>query len=192
MVVQLKYQLVKQLFNVDLKQNILGAAQELYALEGDVGLSMRRIAAECEVTAAMIYYHYKDKQALYEAVLIHSYQQLELPDPVDYMKFEDWWDTVVEIYFAGWLGMRCLVRAWMESDDAAFRLPMESSDLRYWVDKQMLNEQRADKLTAVMVAGMVMATDAFDWRRRVIEVGEWVVSQRKVDEAPRLKMMKLG
>ena len=57
---------------MDLRENILGAAQELYALEGDPGLSMRKVAAECEVTAAMIYYHFKNKQTLYWEIFIDS------------------------------------------------------------------------------------------------------------------------
>lgn len=176
---------------MDLKQNILGAAQELYALEGDPGLSMRKVAQECDVTAAMIYYHYKDKQALYEAVLGYSYQQLELPSVQEFDQFEDWWSYVVEVYFAGWLAMRCLVRAWLESDDEQFTIPIEVADIHYWVNKRSLNEQNVDKMKPLLVAAMVMATDAFDWRRRVMEVGEWVM-QGEVDASVRLKVVRLG
>ncbi len=52
----------------DTRSRILSAASEVYAREGLVGLSMRRVAEKVGLTAAAIYRHFEDKEALLQAL----------------------------------------------------------------------------------------------------------------------------
>lgn len=51
------------------KQNILKTATLEFAKYGYDGLSMNNLASKLEVNKATIYYHFKDKKSLYQAVL---------------------------------------------------------------------------------------------------------------------------
>jgi TetR/AcrR family transcriptional regulator, cholesterol catabolism regulator len=51
------------------KQHILNMAEQLFALRGFEGVSMREIAEACDITKANIYYYFKDKESLYLEVL---------------------------------------------------------------------------------------------------------------------------
>ena len=51
------------------KQHILNMAEQLFALRGFDGVSMREIAEACDITKANIYYYFKDKESLYLEVL---------------------------------------------------------------------------------------------------------------------------
>jgi len=53
----------------DLSTEILNKAKELFIEHGYHGLSMRQIAEAVEVTKAALYYHFKDKEALFLAIL---------------------------------------------------------------------------------------------------------------------------
>ena len=51
------------------KARVFDAASEEFALHGFVGAKVDRIAARARVNKAMIYYHFKNKAALYRAVV---------------------------------------------------------------------------------------------------------------------------
>lgn len=52
------------------RQVILDAAVHLYAKVGYHGTSIRDIASEADVTAASIYYHFKSKQDILQAIMV--------------------------------------------------------------------------------------------------------------------------
>lgn len=51
------------------RQNILKIATKEFSIHGYDGLSMNNLASKLEVNKATIYYHFKDKQSLYQEVL---------------------------------------------------------------------------------------------------------------------------
>jgi TetR/AcrR family transcriptional regulator len=57
---------------------ILKAARTVFARKGYDGASTREVAELARVNNAMIYYHFKDKQRLYRAVLADSFSAFEL------------------------------------------------------------------------------------------------------------------
>jgi TetR/AcrR family transcriptional regulator len=60
----------------DTRSAILSAACRIFARRGLLGTSMREVAETAKVNSAMIYYHFKDKRDLYEAVLADSFSRL--------------------------------------------------------------------------------------------------------------------
>ena len=58
------------------KESILLTAARHFSEKGFEGASMEEIAAEVGVTKPAIYYHFKDKAALYEAVLLYRLEGL--------------------------------------------------------------------------------------------------------------------
>jgi len=56
----------------DTRAAILTAARRLFAERGFEGASMREVAETARVNNAMIYYHFKDKDDLYRAVIFDS------------------------------------------------------------------------------------------------------------------------
>lgn len=61
----------------DTRAAILSAARRVFSCKGVDGTSMREVAAAAKVNNAMIYYHFKDKVALYRAVLGDSFAVLD-------------------------------------------------------------------------------------------------------------------
>jgi TetR/AcrR family transcriptional regulator len=60
----------------DTRVEILAAARRVFAQRGLNGTSVREVAHAARVNNAMIYYHFKDKDALYRAVLSDSFSAL--------------------------------------------------------------------------------------------------------------------
>lgn len=60
----------------DVHTSILETALEILHSEGMEAISMRKIADQIEYTAPIIYCHFKNKEALLLALLVHGYQQL--------------------------------------------------------------------------------------------------------------------
>jgi TetR/AcrR family transcriptional regulator len=60
----------------DTRAEILAAARRVFAQRGLDGTSVREVADAAGVNNAMIYYHFKDKGALYRAVLSDSFSAL--------------------------------------------------------------------------------------------------------------------
>jgi len=58
---------------VDTRASILAAARRIFARQGLDGTSVREVAEAAKVNNAMIYYHFKDKEDLYQAVLADSF-----------------------------------------------------------------------------------------------------------------------
>ena len=61
---------------VDSRQRILAAASAEFAARGFAGAGIDRIARRARVNKAMIYYHFKSKQALYAEILGEMYLAL--------------------------------------------------------------------------------------------------------------------
>jgi AcrR family transcriptional regulator len=53
------------------KENILNVATNEFTIYGYDAVSMNKLAAKLEVNKATIYYHFKDKQSLYQEVIKH-------------------------------------------------------------------------------------------------------------------------
>ncbi len=60
----------------DTRAEILGAARRVFAQRGLAGTSVREVAEAARVNNAMIYYHFKDKDDLYRAVLSDSFSAM--------------------------------------------------------------------------------------------------------------------
>ncbi len=60
----------------DTRAAILTAARSIFARRGLDGTSVREVAEAAGVNNAMIYYHFKDKDALYRSVLADSFSSL--------------------------------------------------------------------------------------------------------------------
>ena len=57
------------------KENILQVAIQEFSLYGYDAVSMNNLASKLDVNKATIYYHYKDKKSLYQAVLTKLIRQ---------------------------------------------------------------------------------------------------------------------
>jgi AcrR family transcriptional regulator len=60
----------------DPRRRILNAASKVFSEDGFAGARVDRIAERAGVNKAMLYYHVGDKEALYEAVLVHNFALL--------------------------------------------------------------------------------------------------------------------
>lgn len=60
-----------------MRERILDRATDLFVRQGYNGISMREIAEECGLSKAGLYYHYKDKEDLFLAILSESLNTLE-------------------------------------------------------------------------------------------------------------------
>ena len=60
----------------DTRAAILAAARRVFAQHGLDGASVREVAEAARVNNAMIYYHFKDKEDLYRAVLSNSFSAM--------------------------------------------------------------------------------------------------------------------
>jgi AcrR family transcriptional regulator len=58
-------------------ERILEAASRVFAREGYQGASMTAVAAEAGLTKPTIYNHFENKEALYQAMLIHVHEKME-------------------------------------------------------------------------------------------------------------------
>src|SRR5437870_13392240 len=58
------------------KQRILDSAERLFADYGFAGVSLRAIIADARVNLAAIHYHYRSKEALFDAVLLRRLQPI--------------------------------------------------------------------------------------------------------------------
>ena len=73
------------------KEHILDVAAHLFSERGYPKTALEEIADECGITKPAIYYHFKDKQSLYEAVLCQRFnliaekilQETQKEDPVE-------------------------------------------------------------------------------------------------------------
>lgn len=79
----------------ELRQEILGAARELFVREGFENLSMRKIAEKIEYSPTTIYLHFQDKIDLIDCVCAETLEKLgqrlaglqgEIADPVDRLR----------------------------------------------------------------------------------------------------------
>lgn len=61
--------------NNDNKQKILDSAARLFAAKGFDGVSVREIAEASDVTKPVIYYYFKNKEDLYDQLIIESFAQ---------------------------------------------------------------------------------------------------------------------
>lgn len=61
----------------DLRTEILAEATGLFVVHGYHGLSMRQIAEAVGVTKAALYYHFKDKETLFLAILDTYLEKVE-------------------------------------------------------------------------------------------------------------------
>ncbi len=62
--------------DMDTRAEILAAARRVFAKHGLEGTTVREVAAEAKINNAMIYYHFRDKESLYRAVLSDSFSTL--------------------------------------------------------------------------------------------------------------------
>lgn len=62
---------------LDVRQQILQEATRLFVSRGYHGLSMREIAEAVGVSKAGLYYHFKDKEDLFLAILINNLEHLQ-------------------------------------------------------------------------------------------------------------------
>ena len=61
----------------DIRERILEAATVLFVAQGYRGISMREIAEAVGVSKAGVYYHFRDKEALFLAILSHNLERME-------------------------------------------------------------------------------------------------------------------
>ena len=66
-------------FNNDInkKEDILLAAEHVFAEKGFKGTTIREVARRAGVANSLIFYYFKDKDVLYEAVFQHAFDQFE-------------------------------------------------------------------------------------------------------------------
>jgi AcrR family transcriptional regulator len=63
-------------------ERIMDAAGELFAEQGFRQTSIRDICAHANVNLAAVNYHFRDKEGLYEAILLRSYEQCQRLYPI--------------------------------------------------------------------------------------------------------------
>src|SRR6266852_6889178 len=60
----------------DTQQPILDSAERLFAEYGFAGVSLRAIIADAKVNLAAIHYHYRSKEALFDAVILRRLEPI--------------------------------------------------------------------------------------------------------------------
>ncbi|MET4577096.1 TetR/AcrR family transcriptional regulator [Ottowia thiooxydans] len=60
----------------DRQAQLLDIAGRLFAKHGFQGTSLREIAEEAKITKAALYYHFPNKEALYERIVLHGLEML--------------------------------------------------------------------------------------------------------------------
>ena len=65
----------RQLRSLDTRATILAAAEQVFATAGPAGARIDEIAATARVNKALLYYYFKSKDGLYEAVLEDHFQE---------------------------------------------------------------------------------------------------------------------
>jgi AcrR family transcriptional regulator len=60
----------------DTKTRILEVAQELFAAQGFDATGIDQIAREVGITKSVIYYHYRNKEAILDALISHAFEQM--------------------------------------------------------------------------------------------------------------------
>src|SRR5258708_24349804 len=60
----------------DTKQRILDSAERLFAEYGFAGVSFRAIIGDAKVNLAAIHYHYRSKEALFDAVILRRLEPI--------------------------------------------------------------------------------------------------------------------
>lgn len=65
------------------KEAIIKASLDILNRDGIVNLSMRTLAKELNIKAASLYWHIKDKQALYDLIAEHINQEISLPGIIE-------------------------------------------------------------------------------------------------------------
>ena len=58
------------------KEKIISTAMQIFAQKGYEGTTLDEIAGFCNITKPAIYYHFKDKSALYEYVLCSQFEEM--------------------------------------------------------------------------------------------------------------------
>ena len=81
---------------VNTEEKIKRAALKEFAQHGFEGARVDRIALKAKVNKAMIYYHYKNKENLYESILKEVYQAI-FPNVIDKIPGEKKPDEKIEI-----------------------------------------------------------------------------------------------
>jgi AcrR family transcriptional regulator len=61
------------------KRDILGAAFDLFAREGETGFSIRKLGAEIGVDPMTVLHHFRSKDELLRAIADHAVQRVEVP-----------------------------------------------------------------------------------------------------------------
>ncbi len=62
--------------DINTEQNILNAAITVFQKKGMAGARMQEIADEAQINKAMLHYYFRNKQQLFEAVLMKAFQKL--------------------------------------------------------------------------------------------------------------------
>ena len=89
----------------DTKQRILDSAERLFAEYGFAGVSLRAIISDAKVNLAAIHYHYRSKEALFDAVILRrlepiNRERLELLDALERGNSHPTLEQVLEAFLA--------------------------------------------------------------------------------------------
>lgn len=84
------------------EEKIKTAALKEFALHGFEGARVDRIAQKARVNKAMIYYHYKSKENLYESILAEVFQTI-VPNIIDAIPREKSPDEKIELIISGFI-----------------------------------------------------------------------------------------
>src|SRR3989442_4377189 len=68
--------MIIEAIKLDTKQRILDSAERMFADYGFAGTSLRAIIADAKVNLAAIHYHYRSKEALFDAVILRRLQPI--------------------------------------------------------------------------------------------------------------------
>ena len=80
----------------DVRRRILDAARELFAAEGYEAVTMRKVAERIEYTPPAIYFHFKDKLELIQALVQQDFQDLA-GHFVPLAEIEDPWERLAQM-----------------------------------------------------------------------------------------------
>lgn len=75
--------------NPDPKERIIKAAQEIFADKGFKSTTIREICKEADVSLALVNYHFRNKQSLYEQIITYSTEKAFFANPPEKYLSED-------------------------------------------------------------------------------------------------------
>jgi AcrR family transcriptional regulator len=151
------------------REHILDAALELMSERGAAGMSMRQLAAACDLQVAAIYHYFPSKDALLAAVVAERQYGARLADPLPIdatappaERLSEMFVHVVEGAMSEQSIWKLLIGEAMRGEDAVLGVGRDLLALllpaaKYWIEQAVPEHADRAELAPLMVGQMINA-----------------------------------